>query len=212
MEAAEVRQSDGWVAVTVPFESELVEGESRYFFAAESPAIEVSRRLRPKSPLSTEGVSDRCGLEQRGGTYACQPGVGGPVRRGVLEDRKEYRDILFGYLGGRPTEDNGHKAGWLDFSWDERWNAGLGVAIAERWRDASFRSYDVTRLYDASDWLEITYVWGTDAVFEREQRCRHFLVPHGAATMADDSAVPPAQAVWETVQRPPCPVARLAAE
>lgn len=212
MGAAEVRQSDGWVEVTVPFESDAAEGDSRYLFAAGSPAIEVSRCLRPKSPLSTEGVSDRCGLEQRGGSYACQPGVGGPVRRGVLEDRKEYRDILFGYLGGRPTEDNARKAGWIDFSWGERWNAGLGVAIAERWRDARFRSYDVTRLYDASDWLEITYVWGTDTVIEREQRCRHFLLPHLGADMTDDSTVPPAQGVWETVQQPARAVALLGAK
>jgi hypothetical protein len=197
----EVVRSPGWVAVTVPYDSALASGESRYVFSALTAAIEVSHSLRPKAPIEVDGARDGCNLEQRGGSYALQPGVGGVVSRGLLQDSGDYRDLYFGYLAAGPSERNAGLAGWLDFSWDAQSNAGLGVAIAERWRDATYKSYDVTRLYDASDWIEVSYVWGTNARIEREQTSRVFLVPHGHLDM-QQTAVPPARAVWETVHEP----------
>jgi len=138
---------------------------------------------------------------QRGGSYALQPGVGGVIARGELRDATEYRDLLFGYLAGLPTERNATQAGWLDFSWRTAESAGLGLALAERWRDAAFGSYDVTRLYDGADWLEITYVWGAETTLAREQVCRYFLIRHSRLDMAI-TPVPPARAVWETLHDP----------
>jgi hypothetical protein len=199
--APQVVESPGWLCVTVPFESELATGHSRYVFCALSPAIEVSRVLRPKAPLTVEGASDSAHLPQRGGTYALQPGVGGVIERGELRDTTEYRDLLFGCLAGLPTERNATQAGWMDFSWQPADAPGLGLALAERWRDAAFGSYDVTRLYDAADWLEITYVWGKPTTLTREQTCRYFLIPHGRLDMAA-TPVPPARGVWETLHNP----------
>ncbi|MBM3474798.1 MAG: hypothetical protein FJX75_16155 [Armatimonadetes bacterium] len=197
----EITRAPGWLAVTVPFTSDLATGRSRYVFSVLAPAIEVSHVVTPKGPLAVKGAGDGCTLEQRGGTYAQQPGVGGVVARGALQDTADYRDLYFGYLGGAPNERNARLAGWLDFSWDAQWKAGLGVAIVERWRDATFSSYDVTRLYDASDWVEVSYVWGTEAKIEREQRSRVFLVPHPCIDMLQ-TAVPPTRSVWETAHNP----------
>jgi hypothetical protein len=197
----EVTRAPGWVAVTVPFGSNLATGMSRYVFSALTPAIEVSHVVKPKGALPVKGAGDGCSLEQRGGTFALQPGVGGVVTRGTLQDTTDYRDLYFGYLGGAPNERSARLAGWLDFSWDAQWKAGLGVAIVERWRDAAFDSYDVTRLYDAADWIEVSYVWGTEARIEREQRSRLFLVPHSCLGMEQGPA-PPTQAVWETAHAP----------
>ncbi|MGQ9730890.1 MAG: hypothetical protein ACUVX8_06390 [Candidatus Zipacnadales bacterium] len=194
-------QMGGWTAITIPFESAQARGFSRYVFSSNTPAIEIERRFEPKGALAVKSAGDRCELEQRGGTYALQPGWGAPVSRGRLQNSSEYRDLLFGFLGGVPTEDNSRRAGWLEFCWEKQWDAGLGVVVAERWRDAAFASYDVTRLYDGSDWLEIVYVWGTETTLTREQTCRHFLIPHGYLDLGETS-VPPAQAVWETLQRP----------
>lgn len=197
----EVTQPGEWLTVRVPLSSDLVDGETRYVFSPLTPAIEISRRFSPKSPLKITAAGERCGLEQRGGTFALQPGVGGAVSRGVLRDSSDYRDLYFGYLGDAPSERNADKAGWLDSSWDEPWNAGLGVAIAERWRDARSKEYDVTRLYDASDWIEVLHVWGVETTIDREQTSRVFLLPHGFIDMTK-TPTPPAEGVWETAHQP----------
>ena len=145
---------------------------------------------------------ERCGLKQLGGCYALQRGVGGQVQRGTLRDGKKYRDLLFGYGGGRPNPDNADKAGWFDFSFAPEHAAGMGVAISRRWRGSKSDIYDLTRFYDASDWIEVMYVWGTEHTITRPQRSRVFLSPHPFLKTDDPGVTPPAQQMWETIHRP----------
>lgn len=192
---ARIEELSGALAVTIPWKSEVASGESQYIFFRESPAIRVSRAWRPKGEVAVTGACDRCNLFQRGGTFALQRGVGAPVQRGRLQDGDDYRDLLFGYTGGRPGPDNADRAGWIDFSYGDG-SGGMGVAIDYRWRDAASRSYDVTRLYDASDWLEVLYVWGTEATIDRPQTSCVWLVPHGPADLTDETAISATQALW----------------
>ena len=142
-------------------------------------------------------AGDRCGLFQQGGSFARQPGVGGPVHRGRLHDGNDYRDLLFGYLGERPRPDNADRAGWIDFSYGaENAEGGLGVTIEYRWEDSDARSYDVTRLYDASDWLEVPFLWGKEKTFTQPQRSCVWLIPHRRMDFTDEAVTPPAQALW----------------
>jgi hypothetical protein len=185
--------------VTLVHESDEVSTTTRYAFFHQSPVIEIARRLVPKKPLTLKGASEGCTLEQRGGVFALQPGVGGPVNRGQLQDSDKYRDLLFGYLGEDPRPDNADKAGWFDFSWPPALDAGLGVVVARRWRDAATASYDVTRYYDAADWLQVNYVWGTETTIERPQESMVCILPHGYVDLTDENVVSPAQAFWETM-------------
>ncbi len=192
---ARINEWPGALAVTIPWGSAQASGESQYVFFRESPAIRVAREWRPKGQVTLGGAGDRCGLFQRGGSYALQPGVGGPVRRGNLRDSENYRDLLFGYLGEHPRPDNADRAGWIDFSYGDG-SGGMGVAIDNRWADAAMRSYDVTRLYDGADWLEVLYVWGTEGTFTEPQTSCVWLLPHGPLDLADEAVPSPAQALW----------------
>jgi hypothetical protein len=192
---ARVAELSGALAVTIPWESEVSSGESQYVFFRESPVIRIARVWRPKGEVMVGGASDRCNLFQRGGTFALQRGVGGPVQRGSLQDGSDYRDILFGYLGGSPGPENHDRAGWIDFSYGDE-SGGMGVAIEDRWRDAKSKSYDVTRLYDASDWLEVLYVWGTEAAIDRAQTSSVWLVPHGPEDLLHASGPSATEALW----------------
>lgn len=192
---ARVEELSGALAVTIPWDSEVSSGESQYVFFRESPAIRVSREWRPKGEVTVTGASDRGDLFQRGGTFALQRGVGAPVQRGRLQDGNDYRDILFGYLGGSPGSENHDRAGWIDFSYGEG-SGGMGVAIEDRWRDAKSKSYDVTRLYDAADWLEVLYVWGTETTIDRPQTSCVWLVPHGPTDLLHASAPSATEALW----------------
>ena len=107
---------------------------------------------------------------------------------------------LFGYLGGRPGPDNANKAGWIDFSYGDD-SGGLGVAIDYRWDDSDTKSYDVTRLYDASDWLEVLYLWGAEKTFSRPQKSCIYLIPHGPMDFVDEAVVAPAKALWDRLHR-----------
>jgi len=199
---AQIERLPGVAVVTIPFDSEQVSGVSRYIFYRNSPFIEVSRSVTPKGEWTMKHAADCCGLSQWGGCFALQRGVGALVQRGSLQDGKKYRDLLFGYLAGRPSPENAKKAGWLDFSFAAERNAGLGVAIAERWRDAKSKVYDVTRLYDASDWIEVMYVWGIEHTITRPQRSRFFLVPHPFVAVDDPAIAPSAQQMCETLHNP----------
>ncbi|MGD9495514.1 MAG: hypothetical protein AB7Y46_04290 [Armatimonadota bacterium] len=192
---ARMQQQPGALAVTIPWDSPHASGESQYIFFRESRAIRIARVWRPKGEVTLSGAGDRCGLFQRGGTYALQPGVGGPVRRGSLQDGDRYRDLLFGYLGEHPRPDNADRAGWIDFSYGDA-SGGMGVAIDCRWAGAAMKSYDVTRLYDGADWLEVLYVWGTEATFAEPQTSCIWLLPHGPLDLADEAVTSPAQALW----------------
>jgi hypothetical protein len=72
----------------------------------------------------------------------------------------------------------------------------MGVAIEDRWRDAASKSYDVTRLYDAADWLEVLYVWGTEATISRPQTSCVWLVPHGSMDLLHATEPSATQALW----------------
>ncbi len=59
------------------------------------------------------------------------------------------------------------------------------------------KSYDVTRLYDARDWLEVLYLWGKEKTFTRPQRSCLYLIPHRRLDFTDESITPPAKALWD---------------
>ena len=199
---ARVTELPGCLVVTVPFASEHASGESQYLFLARSPAIRIARSWVPKGEVTLKGAGERCSLFQKGGTFALQPGVGGPVRRGRLRDGSAYRDLLFGYLGCGPRPENADRAGWIDFSYGaEDADGGLGVAIEYRWEDSASKSYDVTRLYDANDWLEVLFLWGKEETFSRPQKSCVYLVPHRRMDFTDPSVPVPAQALWEQLHR-----------
>lgn len=199
---ARVTELPGCLVVTIPFSSEHASGESQYLFLTNSPAIRVARSWVPKGEVTLKGAGERCGLFQRGGTFVLQPGVGGAVRRGRLQDSSAYRDLLFGYLGEAPRPENADRAGWIDFSYGaEGADGGLGVAIEYRWQDSDTKSYDVTRLYDASDWLEVLFLWGKEKLLDRPQKACVYLVPHRGMDFTDPSVASPAQALWERLHR-----------
>lgn len=199
--AARVEELPGCLVVTIPHDSAQAFGESQYVFLAYSPAIRVARSWNPKGEVTLSGAGDRCGLLQRGGSFASQRGVGALVSRGRLHDGDRYRDLLFGYGGERPRPDNADKAGWIDFSYGrEDSDGGMGVVIDYRWVDSDTKSYDVTRLYDASDWLEVLYLWGVEKTFDRPQRSCVHLIPHRRMDFTDEAVVPPAQALWEMLK------------
>jgi len=197
---ATVDELPGCLVVTIPYDSEQASGESQYAFFGYTPAIRIARSWIPKGEVTMKGAGDRCGLFQKGGAFALQPGVGGPLRRGRLHDGSQYRDLLFGYLGGGPRPENADKAGWIDFSYGaDDTDAGLGVVIDYRWQDSDTKSYDVTRLYDANDWLEVLYLWGKEKTFDRPQRSCIYLIPHRRMDFIDEAVVPPAKALWDNI-------------
>jgi len=192
-----VESLPGCLIVTIPYDSARASGESQYVFFGGSSAIRIARSWAPKGEVAMKGAGDSGGLFQKAGTYALQPGVGGPVRRGRLRDGSKYRDLLFGYLGDPPRPDNADRAGWLDFCYGaEGFEGGFGVVVEYRWRDACARSYDVTRLHDAGDWIEVPYVWGQEATIGRPQKSCIHLVPHGRLDFTDGSVTAPAQELW----------------
>ncbi len=195
--AARVTELPGCLVVTVPYSSAKAAGESQYLFFAASPAIRVARSWAPRGEVKLQYAGDRCGLFQRGGTFALQAGVGAPVTHGRLHDSTDYRDLLFGYLGDVPRPDNADRMGWLDFSYGpEGCNGGLGVAVEYRWEDSGTKEYDVTRLYDAADWLEVLYQWGGEKTFRKPQKSCLWLIPHLSRDFSDEAVTPPAQALW----------------
>ncbi len=199
---AKVEELPGCVVVTVPYDSATASGASQYVFFSYSPAIRIARDWRPRGEAVVGYAGERCNLLQRGGGYALQPGVGGPVRRGELRDSSDYRDLLFGYLGEAPGPYTADRAGWLDMSYGaEDCDGGLGVAIEYRWDDGHSREYDVTRLYDAADWLEVLHVWGEETTISRPQKSCIYLIPHRALPLAAEGTVAPAQALWSRLHR-----------
>ena len=138
-------------------------------------------------------------MHQQGGSFALQRGVGALVQRGELNDGKDYRDLLFGYLGGGPSPHNADKCGWIDFSFREDLRAGMGVAIERRWEAAKSKSYDVTRLYDASDYIQILNLWKSEITITEPQTQIVYLLPHTYVDMTDEAVNPPAKTLWDNV-------------
>lgn len=191
-----------FATITIPFRSNLAEGETIYRFPRTGNTVEITRRFSPLKPLEIKGAVEGATFKQQGGTYALQAGVGALVERGALQDTSEYRDLLFGYLGGSPAEENSTLCGWFDFSCPDQVGGGLGVAIRKRWRDAASRTYDVTRYYDAADRINIYYVYDHSTLIGREQTSTIYLIPHEAMDLTDDRITPPAEAVWEAFHTP----------
>lgn len=199
---AEVSELPGCLVVTIPYASEKASGSSQYVFLSYSPSIRIARDWRPKGEVALQYSGERCGLYQKGGSYALQGGVGAVVNRGELHDSKDYRDLLFGYLGEAPGPYSADRAGWIDFSYGAPdADGGLGVAIEYRWEDAASKEYDVTRLYDAADWLEVLHVWGAERTLSRPQRSCIYLVPHRSMPLSGADTVAPAQTLWNRLHR-----------
>ncbi|MBC7238366.1 MAG: hypothetical protein H5T69_21205, partial [Chloroflexi bacterium] len=153
-------------------------GYSDYIFYHQSPIIEIRRIIKPIRELEIQNAREGARFPQRGGKYQAYPGEDAlRVDRGNLIDSNEYRDIYFGYLGASPSPENCLKAGWFDFSWNEP-PLGLGVGIIERWKNSKSRTYDVTRYYDGGDWIDIFYIFQTNAKISSPQRSFVLLLPH----------------------------------
>lgn len=185
---ATVTEGPVFVKVRVPFATEVAEGCSDYAFFRDVPLIRIRREYRPRRPVAVESTREGAAFDQRGGTFQLQAGVGGEVERGTLQDGSDYRDLLFGYLGASPEPANHHRTGWFDFSWPAAENAGLGVALERRWQVAASGIYDLTRYYDASDWIDLPMVFRTTVTVTEPQECLLWLLPHGYRDLAAPGA------------------------
>jgi len=184
--------------ITVPVGNERIEGYSRYAFVG--GLVEITRWFRALAgAVQVQSAGEGAPLEQRPGAYASMFGLGSPIGSGRLQVGNEYRDLYFGQISLAP--EHCERAGWLDFCWDEPYPAGMGVAIGRKWaKQASRVDYDVTRLYDAADWIEIAYVWG-QPIAVQEDWSRVYLVPHGPGAL-DKGQPSPAQGLYERVHSP----------
>ncbi|MGC9003775.1 MAG: hypothetical protein ACP5KZ_03610, partial [bacterium] len=183
-----LNEGDVLSELTIPFESDEFEGETRYIFYRESPIIEIRRRLNPKREIVLEGAREGASFPQRGGYFQAFPGEGAlRISKGRLFNSNEYRDIYFGYLGASPSPTNNEKVGWFDFLWDEP-PVGLGIAVLKRWIDSKSRTYDVTRYYDGGDWADIFYVFQTEAIIKRPQESVVLLMPHKFCDLEKEDA------------------------
>jgi hypothetical protein len=183
-----LNQGEVFSELTIPFESEELEGYSRYILYRKSPIIEIRRRIVPKREIEIEGAREGASLSQREGCFQSFAGEGAlRISKGKLEVSDKYRDLYFGYLGSSPSPDNCGKVGWFDFSWGNP-PIGLGIAIIERWIDSKSRTYDVTRYYDGGDWVDIFYIFQTKALINRQQESKIFLFPHRFYDLEKDEA------------------------
>lgn len=199
---ATLAETPGGLLVTIPFANAEAEGFSRYFFYTGAPVIRIERWLAPRQELIITNSVEGCHMPQRGGIYALQPGVGGPVGRGQLQDSSAYRDLLFGYLGAAPSPENARKAGWLETSFRSDGGGGLGVVIERRWEAAySSVGYDVTRYYDGADRIEVRNLWGEKIAIQKPQGQIVYLLPHGPMPLEEPHIVPPAQWLWHCLQQ-----------
>jgi hypothetical protein len=200
-QAAQTAELPGGLLVTLPFSNPQAEGFSRYFCYAAAPVIRIERFFRPRARMKVTVSAEGCGMPQRGGVYALQTGVGGPIRRGKLRDSSDYFDLLFGYLGSSPGPDNARLAGWFDFAFTRDGGGGLGVAIERRWEAAhSDVGYDMTRYYDGSDGLSVMNLWGKELWVNEPQTQIVYLLPHGPLALDQPTVVGPAQRLWNHVQ------------
>lgn len=189
--------------VTVPLANDRATGFSRYFLYRDAPVIRVERYFQPRGELQVASSTEGGGFPQRCGTFACQAGAGSPVNRGELHDSKEYRDLLFGYLGDGPGPTNADRAGWFDMAFDRDGGGGLGVAIARRWTMArSDVGYDVTRYYDAGDYLQVMNLWGKPFALAVPQTQVLYLVVHGPLDLKSATAIAPAEQLWRSLHAP----------
>jgi hypothetical protein len=200
-QAAQWKEVPGGLLVTIPFTNPQAEGFSRYFCYAAAPVIRIERFFQPRAEMKVTASAEGCGMPQRGGVYALQPGVGGPIRRGALRDSSDYSDLLFGYLGSGPGPDNARLAGWFDCAFTCDGGGGLGVAIERRWEAAhSDVGYDVTRYYDGSDGLSVLNLWGKELAVSTPQTQIVYLLPHGPLPLDQPTVVGPAQRLWNHLQ------------
>jgi hypothetical protein len=184
--------------VTIPFRNPQAQGASQYVFYP--TCIEICRTIKAVGgSLTMEYAAEGAQIAQRTGSYAAQQGMGARPTRGRLEITDQYRDLYFGAPGLGPEWAD--KGGWFDFCWEKE-AAGLGVVLARQWRTrASKAGYDVTRYYDAHDWIEVVQIWQHPTAIQQETS-RIFLIPHGPAELLNPNAWSPAQALWERIRHP----------
>lgn len=200
---AELKETPGGLLVTIPFSNPQAEGFSRYFCYAAAAVIRIERFFQPRAEMRVTASAEGCRMPQRGGVYALQPGVGGPVRRGTLRDSSDYSDLLFGYLGSGPGPGNARLAGWFDCAFTREGGGGLGVAIERRWEAAhSDVGYDVTRYYDGADRLSVLNLWGKALTVSAPQTQIVYLLPHGPLALDEPAVAGPAQRLWNHLQTP----------
>jgi hypothetical protein len=207
----EVTETPAGLCVTVPFSNPQAEGFSRYFLYADAPVVRIERYFAPRQDLIVTASSEGCGMAQRGGTFARQPGVGAPVERGQLHDSSEYRDLLFGYLGASPAPEHARLAGWFDCAFTQDGGGGLGVVIERRWEAAfSDVGYDVTRYYDGADGISVLNLWGQGLTVTAPQTQVVYLLPHGPLDLDQPRVTGPAQRLWTSLHHPAVPVVSAA--
>ncbi len=186
------------VEVRIPVNNEKIRGETRYLFCP--GCIEIQRWFTASKPVTVTYAAEGAEFAQHPGAYAAQFGVGAEPGHGRLAVSRKYRDIYFG--SPDLTPESAQKGGWFDFAWNPPYAAGLGVVIARQWRRrASKVGYDVTRWYDASDWLEIIQVWNRP-ISTRGETSRIFLLPHGYADFTNPKTVSAAAALWQRLHAP----------
>lgn len=196
----EVRDGEVFKEVTIPFKGEGYQGISHYIFYYKSPIVEIRRQINPDISLELDSAREGAGFPQREGFYRAFSGEGAlRLSQGKLENTDRYKDIYFGYLGNSPEPENSEKAGWFDFCWDKP-AIGLGIGIVKRWIDSKSRTYDVTRFYDAGDWVDVFYVFQTKTKINRPQLSFLLLLPHKSADFEKETV--PILPYYYTEKRP----------
>ena len=141
----------------------------------------------------------------------CPGTAGGPVpapdsggRPGRAAVR---RGAQGGYGGESPGRGNATLAGWLDFAFDQDGGGGLGVAIERRWTAAhSDVGYDVTRYYDAGDWLQVLNLWGKTVTVNEPQTLVVYLIVHAPLDLRPPTVIAPAEKLWNNLRARAFPV------
>lgn len=204
VEEAKIKDGRVFKEVLVPFKGEGFRGISSYIFYYKSPLIEIRRRLDPEVSLKLDSAREGAGFYQKEGFYVAFPGEGAQrISKGKLENTDQYKDIYFGYLGNSPEPENSDKAGWFDFCWDGP-DIGLGIGIVRRWIDSKSRTYDVTRFYDAGDWVDVFYVFQTSTLISRSQRSFLIILPHKSIDLEKDTV--PIKQYYDAEKTPLKPV------
>ena len=169
--------------------------KTTYYFYGRSAPIKIQREWGPAPGLPSfsfdSAVEMTSGIPQRGGTWQSghlETELSGPL----LENNvKEF------YFGGRLGPGYEHSAGWFDWSWSQEYNGGFGVAVKKRWPQTASFIYDLTRYYDAQDYLQIWQVTNVSTTLEKPETSELYLVPHNYRDFTNALEVSPTYKVWK---------------
>lgn len=175
--------------------------KTTYYFYGRGAPIKIRREFGPNpGSLSTSiksAVELTGGIPERGGSWAS--GHARTESAGVLlsTNTREY------YFGGPPGPEYRQAAGWFDWSWPASDNAGLGVAVTKRWSQTAAVPYDLTRYYDAQDYLQVWHVTDVTTTLPGAETSELYLVPHQYQDFTDRKGVSPAYKVWQQANSRP---------